>query len=359
MGILAFISRFSFRVERALIRVWNNLAWFMAKKGSEKANQNEKPKQQSKLTKTLIGVSTGALAIALGVGAGFLFHALTDQKKTITINAADLKVDEADLMARYKSTSDYSTLEPWEMINISLLLHSQSENSFSYTEGQAIAMGLVKQNIKSSAIHADGKWFEESLSKSEGSIDVQTGWRMYESAEHVTDLFKSKDKSIANDASYATWETGSKKTFDSTDDFKKEVGYIVSKHRSNYNITKYTIIEEDARATSGDGGSKVTKTDIGFDVDIELDITLACEDYKTQMVHTSNLYSRPNFYFSHLTLHCDKDLYPITMEGHEKYHAATSAIISSDVEANMLTHYLRDGGYKIPELNEKTNYQQQ
>ena len=69
----------------------------MAKKGTEKANQNEKPKQQSKLTKTLIGVSTGALAIALGVGAGFLFHALTDQKKTITINAADLKVDEADL----------------------------------------------------------------------------------------------------------------------------------------------------------------------------------------------------------------------------------------------------------------------
>ena len=121
MGILAFISRFPYRVERALVRVWNNLAWFMAKKGTEKANQNKKPMQQSKLTKTLIGVSTGALAIALGVGAGFLFHALTDQKKTITINAADLKVDEADLMARYKSTSDYSTLEPWEMINISLM----------------------------------------------------------------------------------------------------------------------------------------------------------------------------------------------------------------------------------------------
>jgi large subunit ribosomal protein L18 len=43
----------------------------MAKKGTEKANQNEKPKQQSKLTKTLIGVSTlGPDFKATGAKAG-------------------------------------------------------------------------------------------------------------------------------------------------------------------------------------------------------------------------------------------------------------------------------------------------
>ena len=99
------------------------------------------------------------------------------------------------------------------------------------------------------------------------------------------------------------------------------------------------------------------KTATGYDVEIELDTSLACEDYKTQMVHTSSLYSRPTFFYSHLSFHLDEKLYPISLDGHEKYHAATSAIIGSDVESNMTTYYFRDLGFKIPELSEKVAYQ--
>ena len=329
----------------------------MKKPVSEKLNQKEPEKKKGRLKAALIGLCTGVLAVGSGCGVGFLVHKLTDEKKTITIKASDLTVDEDALMDKYRGNKDYGSLEPWEMANIALILHGQAKNSFWYCEGTAIAMGLVKQNIHSSGIHADGAWFEESLSKSEGSIDVQTGWRMYESDAHVTDVYKSKDKSIASDATYAAWSKESKETFDTTDEFKKRVGYIVSVHRSNYNITKYTVIEDDAKSASGDGGSKVTKTKDGYDVDIELDVSLACEDYKTQMVHTSDLYSRPSFFYSHLKFHLDENLYPISCEGHEKYHASTSAIIGSDVEANMATYYFRDGNFKIPELTEKVAYQ--
>ncbi|MBP5092364.1 MAG: hypothetical protein J6328_07450 [Bacilli bacterium] len=328
----------------------------MLRKAKEK-NESTDKKGAKRLKRLFFLLSSGALTIALGIGAGFLLHSLSDKPETITIKAGDLKVDEEGLMAKYKESKNYDGLAPWEMANIALILHGEASSSFSYSEGSAVAMGLVKQNIHSAAIRVGDKWFEESLSKSEGSIDIQTGWRMYEDSSHLTDLYKSKDKSISGGATSASWDPSSKKSFATNEEFKKEVGFALSSHRSNYNITEYTVISEESKVASGDGPSLVKKTDIGYDVEIELDVKLACEDYKTQMVHTSSLYSRPNFFYSHLRFHLDALLYPISIEGHEKYHAATSAILGSDVEANMTTYYFRDGGFKIPELNENIAYQ--
>ena len=137
-------------------------AGHMGKQKTQKPNQQESAEKQHRIRGTLIGLGTGALAIVLGAGSGYLFHTLTDKKETITVNASDLAVDEDALMSKYKASKDYSALEPWEMVNIALILHGQANNSFWYSSGTAIAMGLVKQNIHSSGIHSGGEWFEES-----------------------------------------------------------------------------------------------------------------------------------------------------------------------------------------------------
>ena len=306
---------------------------------------------------TLFFGGTALLAIAGGFGAGFLVHKMTDHPKVIEIDAATLTVDEDAIMRRFENVKDFQELEPWEVANIGLIKFGRKEHRRFISRGSALAMGLVTQNICSSGIRDGDSYFEESLSKSEGAMDIQTGWRMYENEAKVTELYPSKSGSIASDATRASWDEGKKETYSSEEEFKKVVGYAVSQHLSNYNITQYTYVKEGQEAPSGTPTSFQKTTD-GYLLELELDVSLACEDYKVQMIHTSNLYSSPVFSYSHLSMKFDGQLNLLEMKSHEKYKAAISAVISSEVESNLTTTYEDDGIFAIPSLNENVPYAQ-
>ena len=258
-------------------------------------------------------------------------------------------------MKRYAEVKSYDELAPWEMANISLIKFARTSHHRFISKGSAVAMGLVTQNICSSGIRDEDEYFEESLSKSEGGLDIQTGWRMYEHPDGSTDLYPSKANSISSDATRADWDQGKKEEYATPEAFKAVVGYSLSQHLSNYNITEYTYLKEDQDAPSGVPTS-LKKNGDGYQLELELDVNLACEDYKVQMKHTSDLYGMPTFSFSHLSFVLDETLNIIEMTSHEKYKAAISAIISSEVESTLTTTYESDGIFAIPSLNENVPY---
>ncbi|MBO4540423.1 MAG: hypothetical protein J5736_00390, partial [Bacilli bacterium] len=137
-------------------------------------------------------------------------------------------------MKTYREANDFGELAPWEMANISLIKFARNEHHRFLTSGSAVAMGLVTQIIRSSGIRDGDEYFEESLSKSEGGLDIQTGWRMYEHADGTSDLYPSKANSISADATRAEWNEGKKETYPDQEAFKAVVGFALSKHLSNY-----------------------------------------------------------------------------------------------------------------------------
>ncbi len=303
----------------------------------------------------LIWGGSAILAIGAGFASGFLYHKLTDNPQIIEIDAATLQIDQDALMERYQKAKDYEELEPWEVANIGLIKFARTENHRSTAKGEAVAMGLVTQHIRSAAIRNGDQYFEESLSKSEGGLDIQTGWRMYEDEQQVSTLYPSKEKTISSDASKASWDESKKETFEDPEAFKATVGYTISGHLSNYNITEYTYVKEGDDAPSGVPTS-LQKTDVGYLLELELDVNLACEDYKVQMKHTSDLYGYPVFSFSHLQMVFDQELNLLEMTSHEKYKAAISPVISSEVEGTITTTYESDGIFPIPGLKDNVPY---
>ncbi len=324
------------------------------------APPEEKPRRGKILPKPVKRIlfygGSALLAIASGFGAGYLIHKMTDNPQVIEIDAANLKIDEEALMKRYSEVKSYEELAPWEVANISLIKFAREEHRRFISSGTAVAMGLVSQNIRSSGIRDGDEYFEESLSKSDGGLDIQTGWRMYEHGDLSTDLYPSKANSIASDATRAEWDEGKKETYAEEDDFKAAVGFALSKHLSNYNITEYTYVKEGQDAPSGIPTS-FEKDGNGYLLELELDVNLACEDYKVQMKHTSDLYGMPAFSFCHLRFLMDESLSLIEMNSHEKYKAAISPVISSEVESDITTTYESDGVFKIPSLHENVPYQ--
>jgi hypothetical protein len=325
-------------------------------KNTNQENEAMEPRpKKHRLRGALISGGAGILVIGAGFGAG-LFIKEQQRKKAeaevVEIDISQLIVDEKEVYEKYKASSSYEKdLTPAEAWNASLYLFSKSESSFSYSVGAGVAMGLVTQNINSCSIHHNGAWFEESLSK---SSMVETAWRYYEASDKSATSYSGSG--VNPEATTAKWNEGSKQVYADEASFKSVIGFALSTHRSNYNITNYSILDSDAESGSGDGGSKITKTGEGYTIDIEINTKIACEDYRTQMVHTSNLYNKPRFYFSHVTLKTDEKLNPISMRAHEKYHAATSAIISSDVENDITTYYFLDANVAIPALKENVTY---
>ena len=325
-------------------------------KNTNQENEAMEPRpKKHRLRGALISGGAGILVIGAGFGAG-LFIKEQQRKKAeaevVEIDISQLIVDEKEVYEKYKASSSYEKdLTPAEAWNASLYLFSKSESSFSYSVGAGVAMGLVTQNINSCSIHHNGAWFEESLSK---SSMVETAWRYYEASDKSATSYSGSG--VNPEATTAKWNEGSKQVYADEASFKSVIGFALSTHRSNYNITNYSILDSDAESGSGDGGSKITKTGEGYTIDIEINTKIACEDYRTQMVHTSNLYNKPRFFFSHVTLKTDAKLNPISMRAHEKYHAATSAIISSDVENDITTYYFQDANVAIPALEENVTY---
>ncbi|MBP5216667.1 MAG: hypothetical protein J6038_02400, partial [Bacilli bacterium] len=282
----------------------------------------ETPPKKSRFPKPLRAAllygGAGLLAIASGFGAGFLIHKMADDPQVIEIDAATLRIDEEALMKRYAEVKSYDELAPWEIANISLIKFARTSHHRFISRGSAVAMGLVTQNICSSGIRDEDEYFEESLSKSEGALDIQTGWRMYEHPDGSTDLYPSKANSISSDATRADWDSGKKEEYATKEAFKAVVGYSLSNHLSNYNITEYTYLKEGQDAPSGVPTSW-KKTGDGYQLELELDVNLACEDYKVQMKHTSDLYGMPSFSFSHLSFVLDESLNIIEITSLEKY----------------------------------------
>ena len=288
----------------------------------------------------------GALAIGLGVGAGFLAHNFLNpvggDYSNVDVNA--LTDDISKTRQKYETAKKAGTpleeaLKPCEMVNMSLDLFSSLESTKAVGLGSAYSMG-VTQVIQSIQIKNGEKYFEESNSTS--SL-VKLFDRMYQEGNTTTTYWgKSSDYSSHDAVTYTNEE------------YAELMGRKVSDPMI-YVISTKTSITDESKVKSGRGISKITKENGGYTVDLELQRKKSVVNYVKQMKNISGLTGYPTFEYCHLTFHLDENLMPLDYTSYEEYKATKKEVgISTTIEGKLTTYFYHGDTYEIPTLETET-----
>lgn len=309
--------------------------------------------------KAIVFVSClSVVAIALGVGAGFLMHSFLNSGVSVdydNTDANDYIENDPSLLNAYRnvknSGGDYVSAyskKPYKVANIAYALFSAHKNTFAQGVGSGTAiLGIfnVNQQIRSTIIKQGSSYFEESLS---ASSVVQLADRMYQGTS--VKVYRGKVDSSNVEAPRAFGDAIEY----TRSEYKSMMGktldipciYIISKKTTYVNST----------APSGTPTSFAKNDDGTYSLELELHPRTSVLNYVKQMKSISNLYDEPSFKYVHLSFKLDEDLNLLTMTSHEFYFARTQKNIGSNVEGVLKTVFKTDGNYAIPELNAPLAY---
>jgi len=263
-------------------------------------------------------------SIGLGIGAGFLLHGTF--KKPIEEVITDRNHYLADMdaiMSHYesiKSSGDFTQLQPYEAINVAYHKFENFSKTRSIGVGKVNSLGM-KQDINTATVHIDNRYMEESISK--GIINIYD--RMYEEGSSTTRYWGNKPD-------YAQDTPDSM----SNEDYESLMGRRVSRALI-YIVSEKTTSDKDL---SGMGLSKITKNEMGYKIEVELNPITGVIDYQKQMQNISSLAAAPAFEYCHLTIQTDNDLNLRFSQADERYYAApTKPIQMPQVKctANLVT----------------------
>ncbi len=296
-------------------------------------------------TGLIVGLSVGAVAIAIGIPAGiYLASVLKEPKVDYSgIESDGYAYDMAAGRAKYEACrGDYSSLAPEDAFNISLDLLSGLDHYRTQGIGEAKAL-FITQEIRSTIVRDGDSYFEESLSASNSSLTPSCAWRMYQTDEGVTQY-----QGTLNSGSYeaATFDADEGMEFD-YDAYRERMGRLIS-DRTIFVVSKSTVIRDE---------SSFVKDGDGYRLSIVLDPVLSVVNYVKQMVTVSNLPSAPTFNGLSIQMTFDKDLYPVTLTTEESYQADSGMGISATVNGTLTTYFDLEGQFEIPSLNEPETYE--
>ena len=318
-----------------------------------------KPIEGNRKKKVLHYSLSIAGTLVVGIGAGLLAgHFLKPPIENATANASDYalsesyyqEADTALKKAIQGGTPLNNAMTPDQLLNIAFRNFGKLDMTMSIGIGVSSSIGGIKQEIQSATYHVGDIYFEESNSL--GVVNIHD--RMYQEGDATTTYWGEK-------SDYANHP----KEVMSNADYAKKMGKNVSEGLV-YIISPKTISYD--TDLSGDGVSKITKTEDGYLVDIELATTLSpsgkqlmpgVTNYQKQMKSISGLKTYPPFHYCHLKATVDKEGKLISFRTHEKYDANMPigpTAIEATCEGTLYTQYFSGGQYEIPSLNTQIDY---
>ncbi len=290
-------------------------------------------------------ISCSSLAIALGIGGGFLAHRFFGPTAAVTyvagetddINLAKAKYEQA----KASGTPLETALKPSEMVNLAMANYDSMPSTKAVGIGEAISMS-IGQVIQSIQIKNGEHYFEES--NSIGLVNLYD--RMYQEGDTTTCYWGSSLNYSSNQKNEMTNEQ-----------YEDLMGRNVSDSMT-YIISKKTAITKESNVKSSYGPSKIVKENDGYTVELELSTSSknsAVANYVKQMKNISGLTDYPYFYYCHLTFHLTEDLIPLDYTSYEKYNATKSSVpLPVDIEGKLTTKFFVGETYEIPSLQDET-----
>jgi hypothetical protein len=270
------------------------------------------------------------------------------------VDATALADDNAALLAKYKSITntgagvDYvSEFKPYQAANIAFSLFLQQEHSFSQGIGLADA-GMAKQDIRSTIIRNANDYFEESLSY---SSFVNLADRMYQSGESVNQYVGTCLNGDVEKGQFPDTPTNY-----TLDEYRTRMGRLVSDNFI-YVVSSKTTLNGEVANGSGVVTS-FSKSDSGYQIELELNPVKSVVNYVKQMKTISSLKDYPSFTYVHLSVVTDANLNLQSLTSKEHYYAQTGSGVGSWITASMRTVYETDQTYAIPALSQPETYRE-
>jgi len=294
---------------------------------------------KKKLATTII---VGVLAIGVGVTAGvvvdkFILGETSVNYDSLKVN--DYECDDAATYAKYESckgSKNYDQhLKGYELVSIGFQNYSKYQNTQSLTYG--LVDTAVQQIIRASSIKENGKYFEESISKS-SMVEVAT--RTYQDENDNIALIRGSN--VSSNGEIASWPN---ECVDYTrEEYTTDFGKCPSEPLI-YIVSDKTV-----------ASSKVTRDGTDYVVDLEMNNKYSVLKYVCQMKTVSNLKEKPSFSSVHLTFTLDENLLVKKLVSKESYFARIQSGLGSKCNAILEIYYHVDGTYKIPSLSENVIY---
>ncbi|MCR5333191.1 MAG: hypothetical protein K6E11_04165 [Bacilli bacterium] len=305
------------------------------------AKKEKKPLSKGMRILILAGVIVGGLAV--GAGTGYLIGHFGKTPEVVEeIKDLDaIEDNDANLLDRYEQVkkegrNPVSVFSISELANISMSKFTSHE--YSVAIGYGVANSAVNLDVRNYAIKNGDEYYEESLSKSKGAINIVVCQRDYQHGNEKTSPIDSYTGDIKTDAEHPDWSKPTKTDY-TAESYEEKFGKMVSRP-SVYVVSSQSVLDE---------GSSVEKTADGYQLTMNLDTIKGIARYRKRMMNLSGSNVK-KFEYVHLTYYVDDDFNLIRSYVEEKY-AAGIAGISANVEGSLSTYFFTDtNDVKIPEI---------
>jgi len=300
----------------------------------------EKAKRKSLIKYSVIFGSIGCM----GIAGGIILKTVTSAPEVdySSVNVNSYQPDIKKIMKKYESykgnaPEDFFTSS--ELINIGQEKFRTCENC--YILGKGLGVTALSQEIRNQLIKNGNKYFEESISKSVGSllgISVSLANRVYQEEQEVKKYYGDEKTVTFDSASYLP-------DYDSFNlpDYRNSMGKTLDE-MFIYVISDKTIKKD-----------KISKKDNGnILVNVQLDEKVSVCNYVKQMKTISNLDKYPAFSLVDMTYELNSKLELVQMNVHEVYKA--TMVVSTEIDQNIEYRYFPNSIINIPNLEEKLDY---
>lgn len=300
-----------------------------------------------KIWKIIIYISSACVIVAAGAVTGFVVKRKTAEPiiDYVDFDISNFKPDYDGIMKRYNEyngTSYESKFSPAEMVAIAQYKFDNAENNYYITHGTGVT--ALTQEIRNFHIKNGSKYFEESISKSNGSlmgISVALASRYYQEGELLKE-YDAEKKDITLE--YAKYDENVSSSY-TLDEYRAKMGRSLEVG-TNYVVSDSLVLE-----------SNVKKDSENYEVFLKVNPEIAVFNYVKQMKSISGLDSYPVFEFCELTYKLSKTMDLIELNIHEKYNASMSNVATT-MDQKMRTTYFPNAFVEIPEVNGGLSYSQ-
>ncbi len=331
--------------------------------------KNEK-KHLTKKTQIIVISCCAVGGILIGGGAGFLIGHFA---KPPTIKLDDIDINDIEdagpidgqktLLERYadcKNEGKDPTVEfqLYEIASIASQQLAQSENYVAWGYGEVFT--AVNLDILNCSAKNGNKYLEESLSKSQSGaiMNIAVCQRDYQEGTNSDSPVNSYVGSIPSNI-YEPSYANAKETIYTVSEHENIFGKPVS-NPSCYVVSSKTVLTETVTETDPQTGatrvgqSKITKTDYGYELYLDLHTTYSVARYYKRMINLSGS-TVSLFNYIHLTYKLDNDLNFISTHVDESYVAGMGNI-KATANGKLDTYFFTDGSFEIPDINTNIKY---
>ena len=358
------------------------------KKEIQDSEKKVKSTTKKKTKKTTIIVSTIVSIISTGVGVigGYVLYNIINPEQQEIVIEKDKTYDKAKIE---KALSDNTLTEEfkdsaYDIINYSCDMYASSPYSLTLGKGVVQAAAGVKQSILSCTYSYPEGCFNQKVSSS--SL-VNTADRYYD--ENNNSVLAYECKTVED------WKKGGleSKTY-TYDQYIQSFGKLL--HGTYYCVDKNDVSDEEPipesfltlskdeydastdstkHKRSGVIGysltkksvtqTQITKTESGYHIELDLNITYAVSYVQVQMKTTGRLKSRPQFSSCKLTFDLDNKLNLSASVFHDEYRVNTGGLVTNAIsdlnqvyftsESNTIENNGKKLSVKVPSMNEDFN----